>query len=223
MDYSVPEAADLFEVQSLNLATLQLARSREHGAPLRQALPLSLQPLVVALTDLQIQRLATAPFLILSLRERDDAYWQRMFAEDSNQDLFAQQHPSSDETARIVSAAAGFLWHLVRRNPYAVRLICTASFDWCERLMACPLFELMRRTANRDDLLDLRFADDEQFWRRLLSAGLSSDIAIRSAAHLCALQSALTDCTLPEPGRVPAAACRTAVPSLSVADSGRPP
>lgn len=219
MDYSGPQTVDLLEVQTLNLAMLELLRCEQRGASLRQSLSPRLQPLVAALTDLHIRRLAQSPFLLLSLRERDDAYWQGLLADDPNHDLFATGGSAAHECQRVQSAATGFLWQLARRNSYAARLVCGATLTWCEQLAGFSLFELLRRTGDCDDLLQLRLAGNDYFWVRLLGAGLSSDASIRRAAQVCALQTTLADGVAVESRRLSKAACRAPVPTVTVSGS----
>ncbi len=217
MEFSGPERADLADVQSLNHAFLECVRSDRSGQTLREQLPPSLQPVIAAISDLQIRRLAASPFLLLSLRESDDDYWDRLFAQGPNGDLFNSTRIASDATHRIVAATLGFLWQLVRRDPHAARLVCGASVNWCEQLAARTLLGLLQLVADRSDLLGPRLAGSEAFWRRLLGPGLSSERNIRSAAHLCALQTVLTDNAAKPYNRLRAAACSAPVPTLSVA------
>ena len=215
MDYTVPTATDLADVSALNSAILKLMRGQQ-GGRLRQLLPLSCQPLVAGLTELQAERLAAAPFLLLSLREQDDAYWQDLLDNDPRCDLFAVNEPAVEEHRRIVAAAIGFAWQLTRRNPYAARLVCGASQNWCHRLASRPIIDVLGRVIERADVLVPRAPNNEEFWRRLLGAGLSSDRDIRSAAHLSALQMILTGMDSRERQRLASAACRKAVPILTM-------
>ncbi len=215
MDFNGPEPTDLAEVQSLNIAFLEYLRAAPDGLLLQQ-LPASLVPAVVALTDRQVQRLAAVPFLLLTMRESDHSYWARLFGEQSMRDLFASAPVVVDELGRITSAALGFVWQLSRRNPYATRLVCGGSLDWCEQLAACTLLRLLKRAVDHQDLIGVRFAGNIEFWHRLLGAGLSSELGVRRAAHLCALQTVLTSRELTNGSRLRAAACHSAVPTLSV-------
>ncbi|MCH7820813.1 MAG: hypothetical protein IIA07_02250 [Proteobacteria bacterium] len=217
MDFSGPERADLADVQSLNHAFLECVRSEQSGRGLREQLTPSLRPVIVALSDLQIRRLAASPFLLLSLREGDDDYWDRLFAQGPNGDLFNSIRITSDASHRIVAAALGFLWQLARRDPHAARLVSGASVNWCEQLAARTLLGLLQHAADRSDLLGPRSAGSEQFWRRLLGAGISAEQNIRNAAHLAALQTVLIDNPAKQHNRFRAAACNTLVPTLSVA------
>ena len=215
MDFNGPEPADLAEVRSLNIAFLEYLRAAPDGHLLQQ-LPTSLRPAVVALTDRQVQRLAAVPFLLLTMRESDHAYWARLFGDRPMGDLFACAPVVVDELGRITSATLGFVWQLSRRNPYATRLVCGGSLDWCEQLAACTLLRLLQRAVDHQDLIGVRYAGSIEFWHRLLGAGLSSEVGVRRAAHLCALQTVLTSRELTSGSRLRAAACHSAVPTLSV-------
>jgi hypothetical protein len=209
MDYIGPDAADFADVAALNHGfLLQLRAPGSIGARLREQMPEQLQRVVVALRDVQVERLAASPFLLLSLRERDAGYWRRLVGERAFPDLFAAETRSTNEVA---AAALSFLWHLARRNPYAVRLVAGAGNDWCAMLAANTLLRLLRGASSREDLLQPRLAADPAFWRKLLGPGLDSDAAIRGAAHTACLQTMLTD--MPGPARRPrAAACRSRIP-----------
>ncbi len=215
MDFNGPEPTALAEVRSLNIAFLEYLRAAPDGQLLQQ-LPASLRPAVVALTDRQVQRLAAVPFLLLTMRESDHSYWARLFGEKSMRDLFTSAPVVVDELGRITSAALGFVWQLSRKNSYVTRLVCGGSLDWCEQLAACTLLRLLQRAVDHQDLVGVRFAGNTEFWHRLLGAGLSSELGVRRAAHLCALQTVLTSRELTNDSRLRAAACHSAVPSLSV-------
>lgn len=222
MQFSGPEPADLADVHSLNAAFLQGMRADLASQLLHEQLVPSLRPLIRGLTELQIVRLASAPFLLLSLRENDNDYWNHLFDDDHNRDLFSPRPAAANEFCRISAAALAFLWQLVRHNAYAARLVCGASLDWCEQLASCSLFDVLQRAADRGDLLHLRRGHDENFWRRLLGAGLSSEHDVRNAAHLCALQIVLTESHIAASGRLPAAACHAQVPTLQVSARHHP-
>lgn len=223
MDYSALEGTDLADVQALNKAFLRCLRGDGPGQVLREQLPHPLQAAARGLSDLQVERLAVSPFLLMSLAEFDDAYWQRLLADDSTADLFDARPGRSDEAGRIAAATLGFLWQLARRNAYAARLISGASLNWCDQLAACTLWRVTQQAADRDDLLRPRLGGNEPFWRRLLCAGLSSEPDVRGAAHLCALQTVLTESQSAAGPRVAAAACHAQVPTLRVAEQRRRP
>lgn len=218
MDFSGPEPADFANVQSLNDAFLKHLRRPAAGKQLRQGLSPALQPLLAALTDQQVRRLSKVPFLLFSLRERDDSYWSRVFADDPTGDLFAATQSLADDGGQLVAAALGFLWQLSSSNPYAARVASGASVNWCERLADSTLFCLLQRTVGRGDLLVLRLADNNNLWKKLLAAGISSERDVRLAAQQCALQTMLTTAQSSEYRPVSAAACSAASPTLQVAE-----
>lgn len=206
MDYSGPDVADYAEVAALNQAFLVCLRAPA-GAMLRRCLPERLQPVIAALRDVQIERLASTPFLLLSLRERDAAFWRQLADAGSGPDLFATGRNGGDA---IAPAALSFLWHLARRNPYALRLVAGAGNDWCSILADNMLLGLLRRIALREDVLLPREADNGEFWCKLLGPGLSSEPTVRVAAHTACLQTMLTE--LPEAVPILRAAARRSQP-----------
>ena len=212
MEFAGLSGDDLGNVRALNRLFLDcLRRTPEDPGPRTQrAVPL--HELIAALNEKQLSRLASSPFLLLSLREQDGDYWDGLFAADRNGELFAPRLVANDEFARLQVASLGFLWQLARRNAYAARVVSGASFYWCERLSEFTLVSLLARTAHRDDLLVPRFARDGEVWKKLLSAGVSAEAAIRSAAHLTAMQTMLTRTPSAAPNHLRAAACRMPTP-----------
>ena len=197
MDYTGPDAADFADVAALNHAFLVRLRSPgPPGARLREHLPAQLRAVVAALRDVQVERLTSSPFLLLSLRERDADFWQRLAAEQALPDLFAAERDYTDD---LLAAAVSFLWHLARRNPYAVRLIAGAGNDWCSLVTSTTLLALLRQASSRRDLLQPRLAGNLAFWTKLLGAGLDSNAEIRSAAHAACLEAG--PAVLADPGQ----------------------
>jgi hypothetical protein len=217
MDFSGPEPADFANVESLNRAFLRCVRRASCGRHLRQQLPQKIQHLVEGLTDLQIGRLSAAPFLLVSLRERDEHYWQALFDDELNSDMLVALD-SDTEAHRLAAAGLAFLWALAKRNPYATRLVSGATLNWCEQLADYTMLQLLQQTVGRRDLMQPRFPGNEQFWSKLLGPGLSSERDVRTAAHITALQSVLTEDPTTRYRATQAAACSTMVPSLRVAD-----
>jgi hypothetical protein len=213
MDFNGPEPADLAEVRSLNVAFLDYLAGPE-GQPLRQELPTSLRPVVAALSERQVQRLAEVPFLLLTLSESDDACWGRLLQASPVRDLFAVAKSDDDPLSQIAAAALGFLWQLARKNAYATRLVSGASLNWCEQLASCTLLGVLRCAAEHQGLVGPRLAAHKVFWTRLLGAGLSSEDAVRRAAHLSALQTVLTPAMETRRRRFRTAACYTSVPAM---------
>jgi len=217
MDYSGPEPADFANVTSLNHAFLSGLRRPARGRQLRRQMTSPVRSVVRNLTDLQINRLSATPFMLMSLRERDVQYWQSLFVESANEDLFLSAVAEPD-TELLATAGIAFLWQLARRNPYAARLLCGATIGWCEELTNRTLWRLLQQTCRRNDLLQPRLAGSDVFWDKLLGPGLSSEAPVRSAAHLAALQSILTEDPVAQYRPIKAAACSTLVPSLRVAE-----
>ena len=219
MDFTGPDAADFAEVAALNHAFLVRLRSPDvNGAQLREHLPDHLRPVVVALRDLQVERLASSPFLLLSLGEQNPACWQRLAGEHASPDLFSSASESTDEVA---TAALSFLWHLARRNPYAVRLLAGAGNDWCSIMTSNTLLTLLRRASSIPDLLRPRLPDNAAFWSKLLGPGLDSNPNLRRAAHTTCLQTLLTD--LPGRAQQPRIAARRSQQPLYRARPSRRP
>ena len=215
MNLYPPEPADLIDVRSLNVAFLEYLSGPE-GEQLREDLPQPLRPVVAALRERHIERLAEVPFLLLTVRETDDAYWSRALSDSPVRDLFATGRDAADPLARIGSAAVAFLWQLSRRNTYATRLICGASLRWCEQLAACTLLSVLQCAAKHTDLVGPRLADAPAFWQRLLGAGLCSDDNTRRAAHLVSLQAILAPVDASGAARFRAAACYSSVPAFEL-------
>ena len=160
------------------------------------------------LTDPQLLRLAGVPFLLFSFREHDNDYWQRVLADSPQFDLIDSGNPPDENIAQLQVAGLGFLWQLVRRNPYAARIVSGASVSWCEQIAGLTLVSLLQSAAARGDLLRMRFPDEETVWRRLLEDGISPQRQARLASHYSALQALLTRAPELSYSRVSAAACR---------------
>ena len=217
MDFSGIESTDLADVRALNEASLEYL-SGPDGARLCHALPPTLRQAVREMTQRHVRRLATVPFLLLSCRERDRSYWQQESAEQSVRDLFAGAG-QADRLSQLAAATLGFLWQLSRKNPYAARTLCGASTVWCQQLAQRSLFDVLQSAATDPRLLTLRRGNDAVFWQRLLGAGLSSSDEIRRAAHLCALQTVLTNVDTDDDARFRSAACRTQTPVLQLQEA----
>ena len=213
MDYRGPEAADFANVESLNRAFLLLLRSTATGRRTRQQLATPIQELIRGLTDLHIERLSVVPFLLLSLHERDDRYWHAVVGDEVNSDLLTSSRGNT-EAEQLGVAGVAFLWQLARRNPYAARLVSGATLGWCEQLADCTLLHLLQRAASRLDLLQPRLPDNIDFWNKLLGPGLSSEQDVRTAAHVAALQTILTEDPAAQYRPLRAAACSSVAPSL---------
>lgn len=219
MDFFGPEPADFANVTALNRAFLMRLRDPLPGERLRLRLPSRSQSSIRRLSNPQVERLSALPFLLLSVRERDQACWHAFADNDPNRDLLLPDDEGADE---IVTATLSFLWQLARRNPYAVRLVSGASLSWCEQLADYTLLTLLQRAAIRNDLLRPRLANNEDLWLRLLGPGVSADSQVRRAAHVASLQVMLTDDPAVQYRSMNTAACSNPVPALRVADTQRP-
>lgn len=217
MTYRGPQVVDLQEISALNLAFIRLLADTSEACTLLVDVPGSLADRLASLSIKERASVAAVPFLVFSLRERDDDYWEQLCAETVNLDLLADAAAVSAGRARFVSAALAFMWQMSRRNPYTLRLISGASLHWCERLAEQPLMTVIQRASSRDDLLTLRAGEDHRLWSRLTStAGI--DKRLRAAVQLSALQSLLFHPgTSTDPGWR-SAACRSRVPTFRVAD-----
>ena len=218
MDFFGPDISDFANVRALNHAWLVRLREPHRGECLRQGMSPPVRALLKGLTDLQVERLATSPFLLFSMRERDEGSWRSLDNPDPNLDLLTAGEHRGDEL-RIT--AISFLWQLAGRNPYAARLVSGATLAWCERLAACTLLDVQRAAARIDGLLQPRFPANKDFWYKLLGPGLGSDGQTRHSAHITCMQWVLTDS--PEAGyrKVRAAACANPIPTLTVAEKPR--
>lgn len=218
MEFQGPSATDYANVTSLNRAFLALLRRDGPACRCLGELPVPLAENLAGLTGGQADRLAAAPFLLMSFRERDDRFWERAFAAALPDDLFAARPAGSDELVGLISAGLGFAWQLSKQNAYAARLICGASLHWCEQLAELNFMQLLSLAGRRDEVLTLRCAADADLWTKLLSSGTSREQQVRRAAHISALQSVLTRASLPADRQWRAAACAVRRPSLQVAE-----
>lgn len=219
MDFLGPLPADYENARSLNLAFLELLRSREPGRRYLKGLPPGLKSRLQNLTRPEIGRVAATPFLLFSFRERDDEYWQRILTDDRSRDLFATPVSSTDDGTRLVSAGLGFVWQLAGRNPFAARILCGASTHWCEQITEQTFFHILAFAGQRTDLLVLRDGHDAELWRILLENGVSDRMENRHAARLSALHHILTRQSPITAWS--AAACASRDPALKVADKSK--
>jgi hypothetical protein len=156
----------------------------------------------------QCGRLATTPFLLFSLRERDSEWWDEALAEERQGDLMEVAELAIPELLSLQSAALSFLWQLGRRNPYAVRIVSGATVSWCERITNLPLITLLSRAGARGDLMQSRLDEASGSYPRLLSDGTSARRIVRRSSHLAALQTLLRHSGIENYSRLPAAACK---------------
>jgi hypothetical protein len=199
MEYEGPTRDDLANINALNRSFLvAMADSATTGFGVIAERSLS---------DSEISRLASAPFLLFSMREHDGEYWEHVLKNEPQIDLIRSPGTPDDNIRQLQMASLGFLWQLSRRNPYAARIVSGAPVSWCERLADLTLVTLLQFAATRDDMLSARFADDDKQWRRLLGNGISARHKVRQTSHQCALQALLTRQCKPAYSRVSAAAC----------------
>jgi hypothetical protein len=218
VEFRGPGATDFENVHSLNRAFLKLLKHDPDSRKCLQGLPPATAGCLASLAEAEAERLSATPFLLLSFRERDDEFWDALFADVPHQDLFSVPQPPSDELGRVISAGLGFVWQLARQNPFAARLVCGASLHWCERLIERTFFEVLATAGARADVLALRCATDAGLWAKLLASGVSREKQVRRAAHISALQSVLTHASMPDRKRWAAAACALKAPTMKVAD-----
>lgn len=198
MQYQGPTTDDLENVFALNRHFL---RALTRPGSLRCA-----APDVRRLSQAQRGRLAEAPFLLFSVREQDDELWQVIFAKDPQLDLKPPTEPLDHAVHELKMAALSFLWQLSRRNAYAARVVSGAPVDFCERLANATLMKLLRRTADRVDLLVPRYSAEQEIWRRLTTSGVSASRRLQTMTQQAALQDLLTRGQLLHYERLPIAA-----------------
>jgi hypothetical protein len=209
MEYEGPTADDLANISALNymfLSAISGTAMEGFGAIAERRY-----------TRLQLSRLASAPFLLFSFREHESEYWHRVLADDPQIDMVDSGGPPSEKIRQLQAAGLGFLWQLSRRNPYTSRIVSGAPVSWCEQLTGLTLVGLLDRAASRNDLLRVRFPDEDAVWRRLLGNGTSAKRHLRLSSHHCALQALLTRGQQVEYDRVSAAACNIRTPAQRLA------
>lgn len=196
MEYEGLTRDDLANVRALNRAWLKLENSdREHPARLSGG---------------RLERLAAAPFLLFSFRERDEQWWQCLF-DDRQQDLLDERPALTGEMHALQAAGLAFLWNLARRNPYAARVVCGAALSWCEQIASRTLLEVVDCAAQRD-MLEPRFAYASPMHRRLLGQGSGALRQARMFTQIGALQAMLTEGRDDRYEKLAAAACRMPAP-----------
>lgn len=218
MDYQGPSDVDYENVFSLNGAFLDLLRRDPAARRCMLDMPEALARRLVALNAHQADRLARTPFLLFSLRERDDPFWSAVFDAPADRDLFSVPLSATDELGRLIAAGLGFVWQLAKHNPYSARLICGASLHWCEQLTERTFLHVLSLAGTQQDVLVARAAADTELWTKLLDFGISRENVVRHAAHISALQCVLTSAAVPASTRLANAACAVRPPALRVAD-----
>lgn len=206
MDYEGPTAEDLANVAALNQSYLSLVPDAQASPGLQ--LPIA-----------GIARLASAPFLLFTLREDDTEYWRRLLDPSGQLELQGDHPPAGDPGRDLRVAAAGLLWDLSRRNAFTARLVSGAPQWWCDAITGLTLLDLHRRVAMRHDLVRPRFPAGAPVWERLVAAGAVAEPALRRAAQFSALHDMLTRPPAAGAGPMRAAACRT--PQVSHVSPGK--
>lgn len=214
MQYHGPDRAVLTNVFVLNTAFIAWQRTRPIEPSRDNDMPPESRARLAALSPEQRERLARAPFLLMSLAEDDEVRWQSLFAERQTRDLLHCAQIRDEAATRLTAAGLGFLWQLVQRNPYAARLVSGASLAWCEQLAACTLMDLYTRVLEEQSLLAPRMAGKAGVWEKLLTAGVSNRRQLRRAARVAALQTVLTSAPLRPYGALAAAACKMPPPRI---------
>lgn len=169
------------------------------------------------LTSTQQAHLAATPFLLFSIRERDLEWWRDAMLEQRQQPLIGQPCPPAIASPALRTAAVGFLWQLLQRNPYAARLVSGESIAWCAQIRQYPLVALLHRLQDRQDLILSRLQEDETSGRlmlcnRDLSRLCVGNPVVRRASQIAALQTILQNDDRQIEQALPAAACRLRAP-----------
>jgi len=219
MHYDSPQVTDMENVRALNEAFLALLRGSSNARERLSGLRDDLARRLISLSPRQAERLAEAPFLLFSFRERDERIWNKVFDLDPNQDLFFATRPVHDDVSRLIAAGLGFIWQLARQNPYSLRLLCGATVHWCEQISDNTLIQILSFAAGRHDLLVLRLENRTEIWQKLLDSGIHHRPDVRRAAHITVLQTVLTQPDAATTEVWASAACRTSLPTLRVADT----
>lgn len=218
MEYQGPEPADLANVCALNIAFLEWLRVRGDSGVATHSRTPEILAVLAGMNRSQLERLARAPFLLMSFRESDESQWRALFAGKPDTDLFHSLEMPGEESARLITAGLGFLWQLSKRNPYAARLVSGAGLSWCEQLADCTLVALFDRAVSGRSLLEPRMVENEGLWRKLLNAGVSAKRDVRRAARVSALQTVLTQSSTGTYRHLAAAACTMPAVAVRVAE-----
>ena len=203
MEYEGLTQDDLANVCALNRAWLRLRSQDSNGLP--------------RLSGKRLERLASAPFLLFSLREHDDQWWRSLLDGGPQQDLLEERPIKASNLIALQSAGLAFLWALARRNPYVARLVSGAPLSWCEQIASGTMVQVLECGA-RCQIIEPRFDDASALYKRLWHRGGSALQELRVFAQIGALQAMLTSRELVPYRRMPAAACRMPQPAQRVSD-----
>jgi hypothetical protein len=202
MGYEGLTRDDLANVRALNEAWLRLWQ--EHAMELPR------------LSNKQLMRLASAPFLLFSFREHDDRCWKSLLDGGPQQNLFKERPTSGSDLLDLQTAGLAFLWGLASRNGYVARLVSGAPLHWCEQIASATLVQILDRVSGGliiEPRFEVASGSHSRLWRR----GGSAVQKLRVFAQISALQSMLTSRELVPYRRMPAAACRMPQPAQQVA------
>lgn len=177
-----------------------------------QALNLEFIRVTSTMKGPQRGRLAASPFLLFSLREHELDWWDDALQDSHQRDFSESPQLDSPALRQIQFAALSFLWHLGRRNPYAVRIISGAGVAWVDQITQLPLVTLLDRIGMRADLMCSRLENAAAFADRLLSDGTSSRSVVSRSSQFAALQMLLTRKGVDDYATLPSAACSLSVP-----------
>ena len=201
MRYEGITSDDLVNVHALNTAWLGLAED----AGIR------------AMSQARRNRLAAVPFLLFTFRESDDGFWQQLVEHRPQLDLLKEAPDGTAEVRRLQNSGLAFMWDLARRNPYVARVISGAPLQWCDRISAVTIAELLERAAHHS-LIGSRFANNSTMYGQLVSRGTSATTSARRFSQIAALQSLLMSGASRDDARLPAAACRMRPPARRIGD-----
>lgn len=203
MEYEGLTQDDLANVHALNRVWLRLPQQDVMDGP--------------RLSEKQLERLASAPFLLFSFREHDDRRWRSLLDGNPQKDLLEEHPGATAEYLALQSAGLAFLWELARRNSYVARLVSGAPLHWCEQIASTTLVRALDCTTGCL-VIEPRFEGVSALQKRLWRRGGSALKEMRVFAQIGALQAMLTSRELIPYRRMPAAACRMPQPAQQVAD-----
>ena len=201
MEYEGLTPDDLANVHALNGAWLRLQQVHAKALP--------------RLSNNQLKRLASAPFLLFSFREHDDGRWKSLLNGGPQNDLLEEQAIAGSDLLGLQTAGLAFLWGLARRNGYVARLVSGAPLHWCEQIAAATLVQILD-SASRGLIIESRLDVASDSHKRLWLQGGSAVQKLRVYAQIGALQAMLTSRELVPFRRMPAAACRMPQPARQV-------
>ncbi len=145
-----------------------------------QALPKaveSLRELWLALEPTALSSFADAPYLLFEIALEDSAVKPLKTASRAD----ASTDPVSTEWDDLAARAAyarllcHFSWHTSRMRPAAASLLLGLSPAGCRAFSALELPAVEDLAASAGSRVNLRWADDERFWRLRLTAAISGE------------------------------------------------